>query len=81
VTGNVSVRPALWRVFVRRVIGAALAAPGQRRYFSRDTDRMSADQFPCAGDPDQAADMSKHVLRICKPIPTGVPGRYDPALS
>src|ERR1700733_13729034 len=57
-------RSALRRLFAYRVIGAALVAPDECRDLSRDTDRRPADQFPCAGDPDQEADDHQHRDRV-----------------
>lgn len=48
--------PALGRLFVHRVVGVAMVAPDERRDLVPDADRGPADQFPCAGDPDQEAD-------------------------
>src|SRR5215471_21642732 len=49
-------RTALGRLFVYRVVVAAPVAPDECRDLSPENDRRPADQFPCAGDPDQEAD-------------------------
>ena len=61
---TVAGRPALRRLFIYRVVGAALVAADECRDLSRDTDRRPADQFPCAGDPDQEANDHQHRDRV-----------------